>query len=69
MLDANGKECLLVVKSSNNTSMTIGHATGIMSFIHEYFKDNTHHWQISMELAIYPYGNKEGTFSTLVTSF
>ena len=61
MLDANGEECLLVVKNGNSTGVTIGRAMGIMSFIREYFEDGTQ--ETSMELAIYPYGNKDGAFS------
>ena len=61
MLDANGEECFLVVKSGNGTGVTIGRATGIMSFVREYFEDGAH--ETSRELAIYPYGNKEGAFS------
>ncbi|KIK77058.1 hypothetical protein PAXRUDRAFT_779193 [Paxillus rubicundulus Ve08.2h10] len=59
--NANGEACLLVIKNGNSTSVTISRATGIMSFVHEYFEDGTH--EVSMELAIYPYGNKGGTFS------
>ena len=59
MLD--GEECLLVVKSGNSTDVTIGRTTGIMTFVREYFEGGTH--ETSMELAIYPYGNKAGAFS------
>ncbi|KIK80949.1 hypothetical protein PAXRUDRAFT_763789 [Paxillus rubicundulus Ve08.2h10] len=62
MLDTNGEACLLVIKNSNSTGVTIGRATGIMSFVREYFEDGTH--ETSMELAIYPYSNKGGAFST-----
>jgi hypothetical protein len=61
MLDANGEECLLVVKNGSSTGVTIGRTTGIMSFVREYFEDGTH--ETSMELAIYPYGHKDGAFS------
>ncbi|KAF8591707.1 hypothetical protein K439DRAFT_1610995 [Ramaria rubella] len=61
MLDANGEECLLVIKSSNSTGVTIGRGTGIMSFVREYFEDAT--LKTSMEVAIYPYGYKDGAFS------
>jgi hypothetical protein len=33
MLDANGEECLIVVKNGNTTGVTIGRATGIESFV------------------------------------
>ena len=42
MLNTNGEECLLVVKNSKSTSVTIGHATSIMSFVQEYFEDDVH---------------------------
>ncbi|KAI9438817.1 hypothetical protein H4582DRAFT_2146717 [Lactarius indigo] len=61
MLDANGEKCLIVVKSGNSTGVTLGRATGIMSFVREYFEDGTH--KTSMELPIYPYGHKDGAFS------
>jgi hypothetical protein len=61
MLDANGEKCLIVVKNGNGTGVTIGRATGLMSFVREYFEDGTH--ETSMELAIYPYGHKDGAFS------
>ncbi len=70
MLDENGERCLLVIKNGNGTGVTIGRATGPMSFVREYFEDGTH--ETSMMLAIYSYGNngnkvtfgeKEGAFS------
>ena len=61
MLDRNGEECLLVIKNGKGTGVTIGRATGIMSFVREYFEDGTH--GTSMELAIYPYGHGDGAFS------
>ena len=60
-LDANGEECLIVVKNGNSTGVTIGRATGIMSFIREYSENGIR--RTSMELAIYPYGHKDGAFS------
>ncbi|KAH7912956.1 hypothetical protein BJ138DRAFT_1124793 [Hygrophoropsis aurantiaca] len=36
MLDANGEECLIVVKNGNTTGITIGRTTGIESFVREY---------------------------------
>jgi hypothetical protein len=61
MLDVNGEKCLIVVKRSNSTGMTIGRATGLMSFVREYHEDGIH--ETSMELAIYSYGHKDGAFS------
>ena len=53
-LDENGERCLLVIKNGNGTGVTIGRATGPMSFVREYFEDGTH--ETSMMLAIYGYG-------------
>jgi len=67
-LDENGERCLLVIKNGNGTGVTVGRATGPMSFVREYFENGTH--ETSMMLAIYsygygdkPYGNKEVVFS------
>ena len=60
-LDANGEECLIVVKSGNTTGVTIGRATGIESFVREY--DQSGIRSTSMGLAIYPYSHKDGAFS------
>ena len=61
MLDHNGEPCLLVIKNGNTTGLTIGRATGIFSFVREYFLNGTH--QTSMEWAILPYDNKSGVFA------
>lgn len=63
MLDANGEECLLVIKNGNATGATIGRATGIESFVREYNDHGIH--STSMELAIYPYSQsfKDSAFS------
>jgi len=61
MLDDNGKPCLLVLKDGNTTGLTIGHGTGIFSFVREYFNNGTH--QTSMEWAILPYDYESGVFS------
>lgn len=61
MLDANGEECLIVVKNSNTTGVTFGRATGIESFVREYDAHGIR--STSMELAIYPYSYKDGAFS------
>lgn len=58
MLDHNNEACLLVIKNGNATDVTIGRATGILSFIRD---DDTS--QESMEWAIYNYDNKSGVFS------
>ena len=61
MLDHNDESCLLVIKNGNATGVTIGHATGIFSYVHKYFSNNTH--QTSTEWAILPYNNKSCAFS------
>ncbi|KAG9080557.1 hypothetical protein FRC06_006442, partial [Ceratobasidium sp. 370] len=61
MLDANGEQCLIIVKNGATTGIMLGCATGIKSFICEY-KDYAIHLT-SMEIAVYPYSNKDGVFS------
>jgi hypothetical protein len=63
MLDHDGEQCLFVIKKGNRTNITIGQATGIFSYIREYFPNNTHH--TSREWAILPYDSKSGAFSAL----
>ena len=46
------------MKNGNATGDTIGRATGIFSYVREYFNDSTH--QTSMEWAILPYDNNLG---------
>ena len=62
LLDANGEECLIVIKNGKSTGITIGRGTGIESFVREY-----HDYGIkstSTEIAIYPYKHKDGAFSS-----
>ncbi|KAF8259310.1 hypothetical protein EI94DRAFT_1813513 [Lactarius quietus] len=61
-LDANGENCLIVVKSGNTTGLTVGRATGIKSFVREYDDHDGIH-STSMELAIYSCSYKDGAFS------
>jgi hypothetical protein len=61
MFDHDGEPCLFVIKDGKTTGVTIGRATGIFSYIREYFGNNTH--RTSMEWAILPYDNKSGVFS------
>lgn len=62
MLDHDdGEPCLFVIKNGNTTGVTIGRATGIFSFVREYFNNGTH--QTSMEWAILPYDHKSGVFA------
>ncbi|KAF8959249.1 hypothetical protein BDZ97DRAFT_1761585 [Flammula alnicola] len=60
MFDADNEPCLLVIKSGCTTGVTTGRATGVISFVREYFKNGPH--QTSMEWAILPY-DKSGAFS------
>ncbi len=61
MPDHDNKACFLVIKNGNATDVTIGRATGIFSFVREYFLNDT--YQESTEWAIYNYDNKSGVFS------
>ncbi|EKM58659.1 uncharacterized protein PHACADRAFT_89455, partial [Phanerochaete carnosa HHB-10118-sp] len=61
MLDKNGELCLIVVKNSNTTDVTISRATGIESFVWEY--DDSGIRSTSMEIAIHSYDKKDGVFS------
>ncbi|ETW78096.1 hypothetical protein HETIRDRAFT_454139 [Heterobasidion irregulare TC 32-1] len=61
MLDANGEECLIVVKNGNTTGVTIGRVSSIESFVREYDDYNIH--STSMEVAIYSYSHDDGAFS------
>ncbi|KAF8970664.1 hypothetical protein BDZ97DRAFT_55681 [Flammula alnicola] len=61
MLDHDGEPCLFIIKNGNTTGVTIGRATGVFSFVRQYF-DNGTRWT-SMEWAILPYDNKSGVFS------
>jgi hypothetical protein len=62
MLDREGEPCLFVTKNGNATGLTVGRASGIFSFVREYFENGTHH--TSTEWAILPY-DKSGVFSAL----
>ena len=56
MCDPDGEPYLHVIKSGCATDMTIGRATGVKSYVREYFPDGTH--QTSMEWAIFPYNQE-----------
>ncbi|KDQ53029.1 hypothetical protein JAAARDRAFT_61589 [Jaapia argillacea MUCL 33604] len=60
-LDANGEECLLVVKHGLTTGTTIGRVTGMESFTRNFNEYGTK--ETSMEIAVLPYGNINGPFS------
>ncbi|KAN0072157.1 hypothetical protein V8E54_009886 [Elaphomyces granulatus] len=60
-LDENGDPCIVVIKRGSTTGTTIGRASGIMSFVREYFDNDS--YKTSKEWAILPYDNKSGAFS------
>ena len=60
-LDADGEECIFVIKNGKTTGVTIGRASGIESFVRKY--DNYGIKETSMEIAVYPYSHKDGAFS------
>jgi len=59
--DANGEECLLVVKHGLTTGTTIGRMTGMESFTRNFNEYGIR--EVSMEIAVLPYGNTNGPFS------
>jgi hypothetical protein len=59
-LDARGEKCHLVIKNGKTTGVTIGRASGMESFVREY---SDHGVKTSIEIAVYPYSNKDGAFS------
>ncbi|TFY83041.1 hypothetical protein EWM64_g973 [Hericium alpestre] len=61
MLDINNEACLFVTKRGLTTKTTIGRATGIFSYVREYFPTET--TQTSKEWAILPYDSESGAFS------
>ena len=63
MLDANGEECLIVVKNGNSTGVTLGRMPGIKSLTRVYEEGGIS--LTSMEIAIYPYSHHDGAFSDL----
>ncbi|KAI0723734.1 hypothetical protein C8T65DRAFT_723862 [Cerioporus squamosus] len=60
MFASNGEERLLVIKSGFGSGLTLGCATGIFSYVREYFDDGTH--RTSREWAIIPHGQKTDKF-------
>lgn len=60
-LDNDNEVCLPVMKKGNTTPVTIGRATGVFSYIREYFPNGTH--QTSMEWAICNNNGETGNFS------
>lgn len=61
LLDQNDEPCLMVIKNGSTTGVTIGRASGIMSFVRGSFDDDSP--KISKEWSIFPYDTKSGAFS------
>ncbi|KAF9519042.1 hypothetical protein BS47DRAFT_1288800, partial [Hydnum rufescens UP504] len=61
MVNANNDPCLIVIKSSCTTGVTIGSATSMMSYVHEYFEKDPP--QTSIKWAILSYDKKSSMFS------
>ena len=60
-LDANGEQCLLVVKNGLTTGTTIGRVLGMESYTRVYKEYNID--KTSIEIGVLPYGNMKGSFS------
>ena len=61
-VDRDGETSLMVIKSGHATGVTIGRATGVFSYVREYFSDDSH--KTSREWAILPYDHTyKGRFS------
>ena len=59
-LDKSNDPCLIVIKDGSTTGVTIGRASGIFSYVREYFDG---HYETSKEWAIQAYDQKSGAFS------
>ena len=60
-LDANGYECMLVVKNGMAAGRTVGRANGLESFTRTFCQYGIK--QTSVEFAVLPYDGKRGAFS------
>lgn len=60
-LDANGEQCLFVVKNGLTTGTTIGRVMGMESFTRIYNEYGIK--ETSMEIGVLPYSNTNGSFS------
>lgn len=60
-VDENGAPCMVVLKDGAATGLTIGRASGIMSFVREYADDET--YRTFKAWAILPYDQEAGSFS------
>ncbi|KAI0701135.1 hypothetical protein C8T65DRAFT_709546 [Cerioporus squamosus] len=56
VFDRNGEECLMVFKSGSGSGLTLGSATGVFSYVREYFNDCT--YRTSREWAILPHDQR-----------
>ncbi|KAK0214038.1 hypothetical protein IW262DRAFT_292361 [Armillaria fumosa] len=63
MLDENDEPCLVVMKSGRTTGVTIGRASGAVSFVRECV-DGAGDYRISKGWAILPYDVESGSFSS-----
>ncbi|KAG7085546.1 hypothetical protein E1B28_003103 [Marasmius oreades] len=61
MIDGDGVDCFLVLKSGKSTGLTPGRGTSIESFVREYTDSGNR--STFMAVAIYPYSHKDGAFS------
>lgn len=61
VVDHDGEWRFLVIKNGIATRVTIGCATGIFSYVREYFNNGAR--ETSSEWAILPYDNESGAFS------
>lgn len=61
MLNADGERCLIVIKNGLTTGVRLRRATGIKSFVREYFQDGTQ--RTSIEWVILPCDHKSSVFS------
>ncbi|KAG8219464.1 hypothetical protein J3R82DRAFT_392 [Butyriboletus roseoflavus] len=60
-LDAIGEKCLIVVRNGKATGPTLGRLIGMESFVRTYPEYGIK--KTSIEIAVYPYSNKDGAFS------
>jgi hypothetical protein len=62
MVDEDGRKCIMVLKKSNKTGLTIGRANAVFSYTRYHFENSP--GIISKEWAIFPADKKSGPFST-----
>lgn len=64
MRDADGEPCLIVIKNGCTTGTIIGRATGIKSFVRQYFLNGSR--ETPMKWTIIGYDHRPGAFSAIV---